>query len=492
MRRLIALVLLVALAAILPVTAHAATDDLLISDHEFTQADAMSLADVHAFLQQRNSPLAELFLPDSDGALKYPTEILWLAANEARISPKVLLTTLQKEQRLVTDPKPSARQIDFAMGYGCPDGSGCSERFRGFGKQIRGAALQFRGYLDDLATKGETIAAWAVGRMKQTGDGFTITPKNAATAALYSYTPWRGGGNGSRIGGNMSFARIWKEWFGGGAWPDGTILEAPDGARWLLQNSKRRRLATPAVAAIRSASAAVVAARPEEIETYMEGPAITFVDYTVVAAPDGTRWLLVGDQRRMVSSQEVFRKIGFNPEEVEAITAEELTAYAAGATITAAAQDPRGTLVQERETKKRYLVVGSVKQPILDPIIERLIIGETPTVIRTAKELKKLKTGEPLHLPDGLIVTAPKFLPQVFIISRGQRRPFASPRALEALGYQWSDVRHVANAALELHPLGMLVDDGATAELASKPTTTTTPAPTPAPRPRYISGLSIF
>lgn len=491
MRLFAAIVLLTAL----PVAASAATDNFLISDNEFTRADALSLADVHTFLQQRNSPLASLFLPDSDGALKLPTEIIWFAANEARINPKVLLTTLQKEQRLVTDPKPTPRQLDFAMGYGCPDGSGCSERFRGFGKQIRGAALQFRGYLDDIATKGETIARWAIGRTRSTGDGFEITPKNAATAALYSYTPWRGGGNGSRIGGNMSFSRIWKEWFGGGAWPDGTILEAPDGARWLLEGGKRRLLATPAVAAIRAASAAVVSARIEEIETYSAGVPIRFPDYSVVESDGGIRWLLVGNQRRKIASREVFRRLGFNPEELEPIAATELAAYVEGAPIERTAQDPRGTLVIERGTKNVFLVVGNTKQPILDPFIQRSVASETKPTPRTTAELKKLKTVAPARLPDGTIATSPLELPQVFIISRGERRAFTSPRALELLGYRWSDVRHVTNAALALQPLGVPVGDEEETTLAEQrapAVTTPTVIAAPPPRPRYISGLSIF
>ena len=475
----------------LPFPARAFSPDLLVSSSDFTDASAMSLADVQTFLQQQNSPLASLFLPDSSGSLKLPTEIIWFAAQEARISPKVLLTTLQKEQRVITNPQPSARQLDFAMGYGCPDGSGCGDRFRGFGKQVRGAALQFRGYLDDLAAKGETIARWAIGRVKQTGDGFDIAPRNDATAALYSYTPWRGGSTDGnrRVGGNLSFVRIWKEWFGGGTWPDGTILAAPDGARWLLQGGKRRQLVTLAVAAIRSASASVVPARQEEIETYPTGTPIRFTDYTVVEGADHIRWLLVGDARRKIASREIFRRLGFNPEEVESITPGDLGAYTEGPPIDRVAQDPRGTLVEERGTTRRWIIMGDTKRAVLDPFIQRYAVGDDRPIIRSTTELKKWKIGDPLRLPEGSIVTAPRYLPTAFIISRGERRPFASPRSLELLGYQWSDVHHVTNAALELHPLGAPVDSDTD---TSSPAAISVTVRAPAASPRYASGLSIF
>jgi hypothetical protein len=47
-------------------------------------------------------------------------------------------------------------------------------------------------YFADLDAKGETIAEWAVGRRKRTLDPCSVTPRNRATAALYTYTPWVG------------------------------------------------------------------------------------------------------------------------------------------------------------------------------------------------------------------------------------------------------------------------------------------------------------
>ncbi|MBI4433860.1 hypothetical protein HY632_03735 [Candidatus Uhrbacteria bacterium] len=474
-------------------TASAFTEDLLIADHDFANPTAMSLAEVQTFLQELNSPLATRYLADSSGALKTPAEIIWFAAQEARISPRVLLATLQKEQRLVTHPNPSTRQIDYAMGYGCPDGAGCGDRFRGFGKQMRGAALQFRGYLDDLRTKGETIARWAVGRPRATGDGFTIAPRNSATAALYSYTPWRGGGATTKsIGGNLSFTRIFRQWFGTGAWPDGTILQATDGTRWLLQNGKRRQFLSEAAFAIRSASATVIAAPQADVESYAQGVPIRFADYAIVEGPDRVRWLLVGDFRRKIASRELFRKLGFHPDEVETTTNEILASYIEGTPIATVADDPRGTLVRERETGKIFLVTGSRKQPILDPAIQRVRFpGEQP-ITRKRNDLRKLKADLPITLPDGVLVTAPKYLPSVFIISRGTRRPFGTSRTFELLGYPWSSVLHVSNAALELHPPADPIDG----EIAAPPPTTAAASSSPAvatsPPPAYRSGMSVF
>jgi hypothetical protein len=236
----------------------------------------------------------------------------------------------------------------------------------------------------------------------------------------------------------------------------------------------------------------MVQVRQEELEAYTEGPVIRFADYAVLEGPDRKRWVLVGDTRRLIASSAVFRSLGFHPEEVETATADDLSAYRIGDPITTATGNPRGVLVRERETKRVYHVVEGVKRIVTDTTLQRLVFADTAPVVRTAKDLKKYRTGDPIRLPEGVIVTAPKVLPQVFIISKGERRPIASPRALELLGYQWNDVVHVSDATLALHVLGAVVGDGDTISGAvTTPTTRAAPPPSPVSRPP-VHGLSIF
>ena len=332
-----------------------------------------------------------------------------------------------------------------------------------------------------------------------------VTPINLATAALYSYTPWRGGTTG--VGGNLSFARIWKEWFAGGAWPDGTALQGPDQVYWLIQNGKRRALASRAVLVTRAPAAPIVSARQEEIETYPAGTPIRFIEYSVVQGPDRIRWLLVGDTRRRIASSEVFRKLGFNPEEVEDASAIDLASYVEGTAITSAAADPRGDLVRSATTKLLYVVTGTTRHLVPDAAIARIRFpDQQPTTMRS-EALRKLTEGDPILLPDGAIVSAPKYLPQVFIISGGQRRAFGTPREFELLGYGWDHVLSVSNATLEFHPPGKAIDAGDAivgfSVPGTQPTSTvvqlTRPfAITPAPSARFetsyakTAGLSLF
>lgn len=53
------------------------------------------------------------------------SNIIYYASQIYGISPKVVLSTLQKEQSLITSPNPTSWQINQAMGYGCPTTGGC-------------------------------------------------------------------------------------------------------------------------------------------------------------------------------------------------------------------------------------------------------------------------------------------------------------------------------------------------------------------------------
>jgi hypothetical protein len=61
-------------------------------------------------------------------------------------------------------------------------------------------------------TSNGTVSGWARNRTKTTQDDISVTPKNAATAALYTYTPWVGEAGGGRagVGGASLHHAVWS------------------------------------------------------------------------------------------------------------------------------------------------------------------------------------------------------------------------------------------------------------------------------------------
>jgi putative cell wall-binding protein len=146
------------------------------------------------------------------------------------ISQKVILVTLQKEEGLVTSTGPSSGSYQTAMGYACPDTSGCDTTYYGFFNQVFWAAWQFKRYGNPPGTSNY-FNWYAVGQVDQVrynpnaacgSSGVLI--QNAATAALYYYTPYQpdsaalanlyGVGDSCSAYGNRNFWRYYTDWFG--------------------------------------------------------------------------------------------------------------------------------------------------------------------------------------------------------------------------------------------------------------------------------------
>lgn len=165
--------------------------NLLMDDALFEDADFLTEAQIQQFLEmtpyRRRS-----FLADHSDSGKLVSRHIYEASQEWKINPLVLLTKLQVESSVVfKDVSPRDSTVDHAMGCGCHDGDAdCSRGPKGVGPQIQCAAGLFRGYLNEIDAANTTRSGWRVNRGKSTLDEIRITPKNRATAALYTYTPW--------------------------------------------------------------------------------------------------------------------------------------------------------------------------------------------------------------------------------------------------------------------------------------------------------------
>ncbi len=126
------------LALLLPQTASAAFNkNLIISDSVFDKKGSMSAAGIDAFL---NSFPSSCISTNNGFQAKNPSgyspstgyqygnyvsagTVIYSAAQAYDINPQVILTTLQKEQSLVSGTAGCSKlRYTGAMGYGCPDG----------------------------------------------------------------------------------------------------------------------------------------------------------------------------------------------------------------------------------------------------------------------------------------------------------------------------------------------------------------------------------
>lgn len=157
---------------------------------------------------------------------KSAAHIIYRAAQDYNVNPQVLITVLEKEQSLVTDPWPNHNlQYAKATGFGCPDTAACNPKYSGFEQQVRSAAAFFH---EVLSGGWSNYPAYTTQYVLYSPDracgGSNVYIQNRATSALYRYTPYQpnaaalragtGKGNDCSSHGNRNFYNLFTNWFG--------------------------------------------------------------------------------------------------------------------------------------------------------------------------------------------------------------------------------------------------------------------------------------
>lgn len=182
----------------------------VLSDTALRDTKAMTTADIQAFLEETpwgNTSVLATYEEDGKSA----AEIMYEAATKHGINPLELLVRVQMEQGLVSKKTASDESITLAFGCGCPHSPVCSPKYEGFANQADCAAGTLSRSMDRALTASGTASGWKKGEEKLTQDKMEIVPANAATAALYTYTPWVGeaGGGKKGIGGASLHHAVW-------------------------------------------------------------------------------------------------------------------------------------------------------------------------------------------------------------------------------------------------------------------------------------------
>ncbi|NQU83273.1 MAG: hypothetical protein HQ536_01030 [Parcubacteria group bacterium] len=452
------LLLICLVVGLFPYSASAFTPNFIISDEELADYNSMSLLDIQNFLQIKNSRLAYYYADDVDGGVRTAAEVIWRAARNYEISPRVLLVTLQKEQSLVENPNPSQYNLDWATGYArCDDYDSCGPNqvpeHKGFAKQVDDAAGWYRWYLNGNAS-------W----LKKPGvtydiDGHSVTPANLATASLYAYTPhWNG---------NLNFWTIYNRWFSRN-YPEGSLLKiSGENTSYYLRDGKIRPIKSLAIIFSRFRPENIITVKPSDLENFEEGPELKFTDYTLLRSPKGTIYLTIGDSRRGIRSMDAFREMGFNMNDVINVDWYDINSYTEGEPITVGTTFPIGRLMQDSKTGGVYFVEDGVKHPIWSrEVLDRNYSDYKMHSVSPA-ELDKIETGSPVKFKDGELVKSFDDS-KVYVISDGMRRPIASEKAFLEMGWKWENIVSTNKKTIELHQLGNTIEAvEARVELAS-------------------------
>ena len=407
----------------------------IISDEETQDSRSWTRGDIQNFLDSKGSYLRQLVTPDFTGAVKTAADIIYDAAQNYQINPKVLLVTLQKEQSLITDDAPTQKQLDWATGYAVCDSCSMTDpgiqSHKGFGMQVDNAAGVLRWYYDNKDksfVKKKDIPTRI--------DNQEVVPQSWATAFLYTYTP--------HLHGNQNFWRIWQTWFSQ-VYPNGSLLQSASSTEvWLIQNGARRKFASRTALITRADPRLVVMVPDIELNNYQLGPEISFPNYSLLKTP-ATTYLLDYDTLRPFASDEVVRKLGYNPQEIIEVNDADLAGYVTGLVITASTTAPHGVVYQITDLNNAYYLL---KDNILTPIPEAKMVEVNFKNLEIEKhKLKDLAQYEIADLPvkftDGTLLQI-KDSNLIYVVDKGQKRRIADNETFKALGYKKSNIIPVA------------------------------------------------
>ncbi len=418
--------------------------DFMLSELEFYSGEAWNVETIHRFLQGLPGAIRDLHFRDNDGAERSTAEIIADAARANDINPKVLLTTLQKEQSLLEDGNPSQDQLDWAMGYGvcddCRHDDPGIQKFRGFAVQVRGAAARFKYYREHPHEFRYRV------NIPTIVDGITVTPQNPATAALLNYTP--------HLAGNIRFLELWRKYFAKQHTEGSLLQRAGDSTIWYIQYGRRRPITSRAVLISRFDARRIIRVSQFELERYLDGPPIRFPQYAILRSPKKELYLLQDDLRRRIPSMKAFRLFGFNSAEIVDADDNDLVQYAEGTPLAERDLYPIGALLEDTRRNLFYVRDG-VKYPVLDRALVTLRFPGRQILKSKDRALQAFTLGSPLALEDGTLARSSiKGSTIIYVIDNGVRRAIRSPDIFRDRGYTWNNVKVVSERLLALHPIG--------------------------------------
>lgn len=385
----------------------------IVSDENFYDGAAMSASQVQDFLSSKSSGCASSSpkclvsysqstpsMPASTYCQAYEgrpngesaASILARVGQACGISQRVLLVLLQKEQSLVTTTSPSWYSYNAATGFGCPDTAPCDASFGGFFYQVYYAARQFRIYQQWPDSYNYRPGRWNTILWHPSASCGTssVYIQNAATAALYIYTPYRpnaaalsnlyGVGDACSSYGNRNFWRLWSDWFGSPT-ETSTFIARLDGSDlyYLVAGGVKYPISSTLQAWYLATTLGARTLSPSALDAYTELTAMN----GVVRTNDGRYFLLDRVFKFQFMSCDQVKDIGRSCTTAPVVGVAFLDKLVSGGTLSPLVQNEDGSLWLLQQGRRRQVTDASLlsrygvtwTSPLSKSMIESLPVG---------------------------------------------------------------------------------------------------------------------
>jgi hypothetical protein len=442
---------------------------------EFLQTKGSILADTTpAFLDMLKEPDVTLLKqglddPEPDLSQKRTAaQLIWDAAQSSGLNPQVILVTLNKEQGLITSSQSltgAALQtaLDHAMGFDCPDGTGCGNLFPGFyyqlfgnfdssGNRYLGAA---KSLMKSFNTPGGRGPDDGNGNPTQVGSyitlqnsmgGYTgINPVqsvelgNLATAALYRFTP-------HVFNGNYNFWLYFTSWF---KYPNGTLLKLANATDTYIIQNGLKQLVPPFVAQARGLNlASTITVSPTEFSNYQTDVVLGPTDNTVVqVSGQTTKYVFINNVAHQASDL-VIKQRGLATSTPLSVSASDLALFQTGSVL----PPNDGTIIKGTISPAVYLVQnGDIKLFSAYTFAQHKVTAKQIVTVPDAEIASYTQNG---FVPpvDGSLVKSSSD-PTIYLVSAGLKEPVLGD-VFKNQGYSYYNVGTISGGEIAALPTG--------------------------------------
>jgi len=450
--------------------------NILIADAVFSDTQALGGPDgVQKFLESKGSVLANtnpIFLvklnepndsslkqalgdPEYNlGRLRTAAELIWDAGQASGLNPQVILVTLNKEQGLITgtfNEYTLQRALNRAMGFDCPDNTGCGNLFPGFYYQLFGnvdtAGNRYLGATKSLmksfntpggrgpAVNGKPAKAGDTITIYNTLGGFTgvlqsqlITLMNKATAALYRYTP-------HAFNGNYNFWRFFTSWF---RYVNGTLVQTTgEDKTYIIQNGARQLVPNFIALARGLDLTKTIIVSPSEIADYPIGSVYGPAENTIISI-NNVYYVFLNNKKHPVSDF-VLRQRKLNPFTSISISQDEGLLFADGTQLT-----PSDGTVLKGETQANVYIVQNGSLRRFSPFTFKQYNVAKKVEIIPDTEIASYPVSGFVAPLDGTLVKIQES-PSIYLVQQGQRLPLTE-ELFKNHGYSYKRVATLETA----------------------------------------------
>lgn len=323
------------------------------------------------------------------------------------ISQKVLIVMLEKEQSLITDDWPSARQYRSAMGYGCPDTADCDTNYYGFFNQVYAAALQFKNYQANPTRWNHVAGRVNAVRFNPNAacGSSNVFIQNAATAGLYNYTPYQpnasalanlyGTGDACGAYGNRNFWRLYTDWFGSTTGGTSLVKTANAAAIYLITDTQKYYITDSKMLAAYAALGGVTTVSQGYIDKYPTAGNAS----RIVRAPSGAIYFIDAGLKVGFSSCGMVVDYGgaCAPSGYTQLTDAQIGLFATSSAV--------ATSVYATTAGARYYLTLGTKREIVDATAQSLAGLPSAIIVLTEDGVSSLPDGAPI-LRDSVFVNS--------------------------------------------------------------------------------------